>query len=118
MTGVRRSRRARVLWLALCASFAWLFSALAWRAAGQGPVWLVAVWSFWALVSVAAWLPGAAAGILARPGGHRGPARNLAARDEYVIPPAPEHSQDWQTRPWRPHDPAEARIGQARNGQP
>ena len=113
------ARRACLLWLALCASLALLFGALAWQAAGRGPVWPVALFAFLGFMSVPLALAGAAAGILADREAHHGPpaaAAGLAARDEYVIPPAPAHGAAWQTRPWRPHNPAEARIGQQANG--
>jgi hypothetical protein len=99
---VTAARWARILWLALCAAFAWLFAALAWHAAGWGPVWPVALFAAGGVMSVCAFPAGAAVGILARRGAHPGrPASaNLAARHEYVIPSPPEHSPDWVTRPW------------------
>ena len=113
------ARRALALWLALCASLAFLFAALAWRAAGGGPEWPVALFAVLGFLSVCLAPVGAAVGILAAPGGHSGraaAAAGLAERDEYVIPPAPPHSHAWQTRPWQPRNPAEARIGQHGNG--
>ena len=112
------ARRALSLWLALCASLAFLFAALAWQAAGRGPVWPVALFAFLGLMSAPLAFAGAAAGILADRGAHHGPPAGLAARDEYVIPPPPPHSHAWPTRPWQPHNPAEARIGQRGNGKP